>query len=171
MRLLSELYEIFQMIFSLVPGIMGKYLRRIFYKITLKELGRSFEIGCFSRIQQPKAVFIGDNVGFNDKLWLAANEKGGQVYVGSNTIIGPNCLIHTGNHNYNDLSKTIRSQGHSFSKIEIGENVWIGGNVTILAGVSIGDGSVVAAGAVVTKSVPEYSIVAGVPARIIKSRI
>lgn len=53
---------------------------------------------------------------------------------------------------------------------EIGNDVWIGNNVTIIGGVTIGDGAIVAAGAVVTKDVPEYAIVAGVPARIIKYR-
>jgi acetyltransferase-like isoleucine patch superfamily enzyme len=64
----------------------------------------------------------------------------------------------------------MNQQPHKYEKIRIEDDVWIGANVTILKGVNIAEGAVVGAGAVVTKNVPSYSIVAGVPAKIVGSR-
>ena len=81
-------------------------------------------------------------------------------------MIGPNTLITTVGH---PLSPKGRRQYHAFAQpVRIGNDVWIGGNVTILPGVTIGNNVVVAAGAVVTKDVPDNTLVGGVPARKIK---
>ena len=95
------------------------------------------------------------------------------------TVIGPVCIGHhvnlaqgitvtALNHNFEDTSKRIDEQGISTKPVVIGDDVWIGTNAVILPGVKIGTHSIVAAGAVVTKDVPEYSLVAGVPAKVIK---
>lgn len=95
------------------------------------------------------------------------------------TVIGPVCIGHhvnlaqgitvtALNHNFEDTSKRIDEQGISTKPVVIGDDVWIGANAVILPGVTIGTHSIVAAGAVVTKDVPEYSLVAGVPAKVIK---
>ena len=73
-------------------------------------------------------------------------------------------------HNYEKIDIPIHAQGEEFDPIDIGDDVWIGINVIVLAGVSIGDHAIIAAGAVVTKDVPMYAIVAGVPAKVIKYR-
>lgn len=80
-------------------------------------------------------------------------------------MIGPNVDIYTVNH---PLDKEGRRHYHTALPVTIGNDVWIGGKATILPGVTIGDNVVVAAGAVVTKDVPANTIVAGVPARVIK---
>ena len=72
------------------------------------------------------------------------------------------------NHNFNDKTKRIDEQGVSTNSVVIGDDIWVGANAVILPGVTIGNHSVVAAGAVVTKDVPPHSLVAGVPAKIIK---
>ena len=64
----------------------------------------------------------------------------------------------------------IWEQGHTYEKVIIGDGVWIGTSVIVLKGVKIGKGAVVAAGSVVTKDVPEYAVVAGNPARVLKYR-
>lgn len=89
------------------------------------------------------------------------------VNIGEHCMIGPNTLITTVGH---PLSPQGRREKLAYGKpVTIGDNVWIGGNCVILPGVTIGDNSVIAAGAVVTKNVPDNSVAAGVPARVIKN--
>jgi acetyltransferase-like isoleucine patch superfamily enzyme len=73
------------------------------------------------------------------------------------------------NHNFNDAEKRIDEQGVSTNPVTIEDDVWVGANAVILPGVTIGNHCVVAAGAVVTKEVPPHSLVAGVPAKVIKN--
>lgn len=91
-----------------------------------------------------------------------------KVVIGNNVLIGPNVTIRdSDNHSIFQLDEeNIKEQ-----PIIIEDNVWIGMNAVILKGVRIGKGSVVAAGAVVTKDVPEHSLVAGVPAKILKNNV
>ncbi len=93
------------------------------------------------------------------------------IKIGDNVLIGPNVVIRAADHNFDNIDIPINMQGHRSGRIIIEDNVWIGANVTIIRDVTIGTGSVIGAGAVVTKDVPPYSIAAGVPARVIKSRI
>lgn len=109
--------------------------------------------------------------------------KGSTIYctiapltIGKKVIFGPKPTIITGDHRIDVIGKYImdvtdaeKGQEHD-APIVIEDDVWCGANVTILKGVTIGRGSVVAAGAVVTKSFPPYSIIGGVPARLIKMR-
>lgn len=169
-RLQAELYVLTESFFSLVPGIFGNWLRKINYGLWLGHVGKGFKIGQFSRMQQPQAVCVGNNVGINDRAWIAANSSGGEIHIGDNTLIGPNCVLHSGNHVFIDKLIPIRKQGHTFKPIIIGEDVWIAANVTILQGVKIANGAVVAAGSVVTKDVEKYTIVGGVPAKNIGVR-
>ena len=95
------------------------------------------------------------------------------------TVIGPVCIGHhvnlaqgitvtALNHNFADTNRRIDEQGISTKPVVIGDDVWIGANAVILPGVTIGRHVVVAAGAVVTKDVPDYCVVAGVPAKVVK---
>lgn len=165
-----ELYAWTEAILAPVPGMLGKFLRRKNYSYWFGQAGEGFNAGINTRIQSPNAVFVGDNVGFNDRAWVAAHPNGGQIYIGSNTLIGPNCVLHTGNHIFTDRKIPIRKQGHEFASINIGDDVWVSANVTILKGVSIGKGAIIAAGSVVTKSVEPFQIVGGVPAKVIGIR-
>lgn len=95
---------------------------------------------------------------------------GGDVKIGRYSLLS-NCVeLISGNHVFKDPSIPIRFQGRETGKIVIGEDVWLGARVIVLPGVTIGKGSVVGAGAIVTKDVPSYSIVVGIPARVIKKR-
>ena len=85
-------------------------------------------------------------------------------------MMGPRVNLLAENHNFERTDIPIKAQGVRRSFIAIGDDCWLGANCTILAGVTIGQGSIVAAGAVVTSDVPPFSIVGGVPARLIKSR-
>lgn len=169
-RISKEIYFLLEGLFASLPGFLGGKLRTWNYNFWLGGCGKNFYMGLRSRIQSPDAMFVGDNVGFNDNAWIAANPKGGQIYIGNDVLIGPNCVLHTGNHVFKDRNKTIRSQKHEFGEIHISDDVWLAANVTVLKGVKIGKGAVVAAGSIVTKNVADYAIVAGVPAKQIGER-
>lgn len=94
--------------------------------------------------------------------------------IGKKVIFGPNPTIITGDHRTNVIGKFIMDSHDKLPEndvpVIIEDDVWAGANVTILKGVTIGRGSIIAAGAVVTKSCPPYSIIGGVPAKILKYR-
>lgn len=92
------------------------------------------------------------------------------VIIGDLVRIGPHVNIIASNRIYKSKDIPILKQGVTEEGITIGNDVWIGAGSTILDGVNLGDGVVVAAGSVVTKDVPPYSIVGGVPAKIIGER-
>ena len=110
-----------------------------------------------------KNIFIGDDFTGNFNLTILDIRE---VYIGNNVMIGPNTLITTVGHPLSPKAR--RGYMAKAAPVRIGNDVWIGGNVTILPGVTIGNNVVVAAGAVVTKDVPDNSIVGGVPARLIR---
>ncbi|MFD2203711.1 acyltransferase [Shivajiella indica] len=94
----------------------------------------------------------------------------GYIEIGDNVMISPRVSIYSENHNFDQLDKVMIDQGVTRSFVKIEDDCWIAANSVILSGVTIGKGSVVAAGSIVTKDVPPYSIVAGNPAKVIKSR-
>lgn len=118
-------------------------------------------------IKYPKKLTSGHNVRLNDGVWM--NCAGG-IDIGNFVMIGPKVVIHSANHSYGDLDVPMMNQGHTHEKVTIEDDVWICACAIILPGVTVGTGSVVAAGAVVSKDVPPYSVVGGVPAEVIKYR-
>ncbi len=112
-----------------------------------------------SNIEIGKHSFINSGVRFSP----AFNVK---ITIGDNVLIGPECQFETMNHSVT-INKNKKRDDYPES-IVIEDQVWLAARVIVLPGVRIGKGSVVAAGAVVTKDVPPYSLVGGVPARIIK---
>ena len=92
----------------------------------------------------------------------------GPVLIGNHVNLAQGITVTALNHNFEDSEKRIDEQGVSTSTVIIEDDIWIGANAVILPGVTIGHHSVVAAGAIVTKDVPPHSLVAGVPAKVIK---
>ena len=92
----------------------------------------------------------------------------GPVCIGNNVNLAQGITVTALNHNFEDVTKRIDEQGISTKPVIIGDDVWIGANAVILPGVTIGHHCVVAAGAVVTKDVPDNTLVGGVPAKVIK---
>ncbi len=137
-------------------------------------LGNNASVGAFSRIiistsfnNLGSHITIGNNVGIGEFAYLGG---GGGLTIGDDCIIGQYLSCHPENHNYGS-DALIRHQGVSRQGIVIGSNCWIGAKVTVLDGVTIGNNCVVAAGAVVTKSMPDNSVIGGVPAKVLKSRV
>ncbi len=114
-------------------------------------------------------IAVGDATSFNTNVHINASVGGG-ISIGAQCLIGPNVVMRTAGHAFQDISRPIREQGHVIGDIHIGDDVWIGSNALILGGVTIGSGAVVGAGAVVVKDVPSLAVVVGVPARVIRSR-
>ncbi|MBO6219924.1 MAG: sugar O-acetyltransferase [Treponema sp.] len=105
-------------------------------------------------------VKFGKNVFINHSAILSAS---GGIEFCDGVSVAPGVRIATINHDFNE-----RHTKYTYGKVTIKKNAWIGMNVTICPGVTIGEYAVVAAGAVVTKDVPDYAVVGGVPAKIIK---
>lgn len=115
-----------------------------------------------------EGLVVGAGSAIGALSWIGAS---GHVTIGTDVLIGPRVTILPENHVFQSVDQTIKSQGVARARVVIEEDCWIGSGAVILAGVRIGRGSIVAAGAVVAKDVPPFTIVGGVPARVIKSRL
>lgn len=111
---------------------------------------------------------IGENSSIAQNCTISGGNEG--VFIGDNVMIAPNCVIVAFNHSYDGVNVPMLKQGVVEKTIIIENDVWIAANCTVTAGVKIGKGSIVAANSCVSKNVPPYSIVGGVPAKIIKKR-
>ncbi len=138
-------------------------------------IGNNTGIGDFSRIiistsynKLGEHITIGNQVGIGEFAYLGG---AGGLSIGDECIIGQYFSCHPENHHFSDIDTAIRLQGTERKGITVGKNCWIGSKVSILDGVEIGESCVIAAGAVVTKSMPSFSVIGGVPARVIKSRL
>ena len=118
-------------------------------------------------------IFPGRNLVLGNDVDIAfgvlITTRGG-VYIGDRTLIGYGTKILSANHAIPDGRATIFSSGHQSKQVHIERDVWIGANAIILPGVTIGEGAVIGAGSVVTRDVSEFSIVGGVPAKLIRYR-
>ena len=127
-------------------------------------LGRHSVVESFSCVNNAVGdVFIGDytRIGLHNTII-------GPVSIGNHVNLAQGITVTALNHNFADVQRLIDEQGISTKPVVIGNDVWIGANAVILPGVTIGHHAVVAAGAVVTKDVPDFCVVAGVPAKVVK---
>jgi len=166
-RIIYKLFPIYQYIYYVLFMIKQRVYMRIL-KIKLRKLGNHCQI-YGAHIVEPYNVSVGHHVYINKGCDIITT--GSSVEIGNFVMIGPHVTFIAQDHKIDDWEKPmILGSGYIMGKITVKDDVWIGTNSTILAGVTINRGAVVAAGAVVTKDVPEYSVVGGVPAKIIKYR-
>lgn len=129
-----------------------------------------FTVGCRAVIEDFSTV----NNGVGDVLLGDRSRIGigctviGPVTIGNDVQLAQHITVSGLNHNYEDVNRTIDSQGVSTAEVKIGDDVWIGANSVILAGVTIGNHVVVGAGSVVNRDLPSYSVCVGNPVRVVK---
>jgi len=165
-EMLKTFHKLSQEALKITMEINNKYhteneIVDLFSELTGQKVDESFRLfppfytDCGKNITIGKNVFINACCKFQDQ---------GGITIGDGVLIGHGVTLATLNH---DERPQFRQNIYP-KPIKIGNNVWIGSNATILSGVTIGDGAIVGANAVVTKDVPQNTIVAGVPARIIR---
>lgn len=138
-------------------------IRSFLVRKYLKSCGTNLRVKKGAEIS-PKSI-VGNNSELGTRCMIQSD-----VQIGDFVIMGPDVKIYSRNHLFSDLNIPIRSQGKEQFKTYIGNDVWLGANVIITAGCKIGDHVVIAAGAVVTKDIPDFAVVGGVPAKILKYR-
>ena len=146
---------------------------RLFYKIRYFFVKRLIKSCGENVIVKSKCYFgNGDRLSVGDRSQLGQNARlGGTISIGDDVLMGPDVVMMATSHAYNRIDIPINQQGEAEERpIVIGDDVWIGTRVIILPGVKIGNHSIIAAGSVVTKSCESYSIIGGVPAKLIKKR-
>lgn len=160
---------------SLLPSYLWDAFWAPVWKRSMKYCGKGVYLRPMSSdIKGVQNLSIGDGTSIPKGSTLYCTKA--PLTIGKKVIFGPHPTIITGNHRIDILGKYIidvtdeEKLPENDAAVVIEDDVWCGANVTILKGVTIGHGSVIAAGAVVTQSFPPYSIIGGVPARLLKMR-
>lgn len=161
-RILNILLEFEVYLLHLIGYIPSHHIRRFFYRLAGIKIGKGSTIHMCARFYDPKNIEIGEDTIIGEFTTLDGRDK---FKIGNHVAIASEVMIYNSEHDINDKDfKPITG------KITIEDYVFIGPRAIILPNVTIGKGAVVAAGAIVTKDVPPYAIVAGVPAKIIGER-
>jgi len=153
--------------FSWIPGPEGFLIRNIAYRLIFKKIDGFCYIMPGFYFTHAYNIKLGNRVGINSGANFAGR---GGLEIGDDSQFGPNVVIITSGHDFDNNSRPIIEQGHTNGFVHIGKDVWIGANAVVLPNVKIADGTIVGAGAVVNKDTMPYSIVAGVPAKEIGKR-
>lgn len=136
-------------------------IRATLSKITGQQIDDSIEVRLPIHSDYGRNLKIGEGVFINGGATFT--DLGG-IEIGDRVLIGPNVTITSVNHPIDPANR----RGLELKPVKICQNAWLAANATVLPGVTVGENAVVAAGAVVTKDVPANSVVAGVPAKVIK---
>ena len=143
----------------------ARSIRRVICHSLFDHCGKNVNIEQGARFATGFRIRIGSGSG----LGVNASVHG-PLRIGENVMMGPDVTILTHTHNIERTDIPMGRQGTVVKEVSIGDDVWIGMRSIIMPGVRIGNGVVIGAGAVVTKNVPDFAIVGGVPARIIRYR-
>lgn len=147
-------------------GSISQWLRNALAKRLISNFGRSVRVNPKANFGSGDRIEVGNNCNLSTGLKVI-----GDLKLGNDVMMGPDVVFISYNHEVSDLTVPMRAQGATESKpIQVRDDVWIGMRVMIMPGVTIGSHAIVAAGSVVTKDVPEWAIVGGNPAKLIKYR-
>ncbi|MFH1792018.1 MAG: acyltransferase [Patescibacteria group bacterium] len=165
-KLTNRIYNYFLdfklMVLRWVGHIPLHIVRRFFYRLAGIKIGKKATIHMWASFFQPKNIIIGEGSIIGDHSFLDGRAL---LTIGKNVDIASSVMIYNSEHDLESETFSAKEE-----KVQIGDYVFIGPRAIILPGVTIEKGAIVAAGAVVTKDVPEFTIVGGVPAEVISER-
>jgi len=150
-----------------VPGYkIGYAVRRFLAGFIFEECGNNIIIKQHAYFGKGTGIKIGDNSQIGEKSFIGAYTK-----IGKDVIMAPEVLIWSFAHSFDRTDIPINQQGNTdINPVTIGDDVWIGQRVIVMPGIKIGSHAIIGAGSIVTKNIPEWAIVAGIPAKIIRMR-
>jgi virginiamycin A acetyltransferase len=149
---------------AVLPGVTGDYIRRAFLMRTLAHCSPTATV-------QFGTLFSQAGSRIDDRVYVGPRCHLGLVHLEDDVLLAAGVHVPSGGatHGFNRLNSPIREQPGSRTLVRIGAGTWVGSSAIIMA--DVGKQCVIAAGAVVTKPIPDYSVAAGVPARVIRSRL
>lgn len=147
---------------AIIPLRFGEQVRYEFYRCTLAQCGENVTFSFGTIVSYPD-ITIGDNV------WLGDHVNLGHVDISDHVIAARNCHFVSGDHTFDRTDIPITLQGGVFRRAKVGPDVWLGSGVIVMA--DIQEGCVIGAGSVVTRPIPPWSVAAGNPARVLRSRV
>lgn len=152
-----------QLFFSLLPDSRLYALKAILLRFRGFKIGNNVRVISSAKFKV-KYLSIGNNSFISHDTLIQGGDA--LVWIGQNVDIAPRCVILTGSH---EIGGSTHRAGKGFSNgVTIGDGTWVGANSTILGGINIGNGCVIAAGSLVRENVEDNTLVAGVPARVIR---
>lgn len=165
-KIMNRMYNYFLdfelMILRWVSHIPSHSIRKIFYFLSGMKIGRGSVVHMWANFFEPNGIVIGEDTIVGDHAFLDGRAR---LIIGNHVDIASSVMIYNSEHNLESDDFTARTES-----VEIGDYVFIGPRAIILPGVKVGKGAVIAAGAVVTKDVDDFTIVGGVPAKVIGER-
>ena len=164
----NKLFFFIQAILRYVPFQIGIWARNMLYPYFFQSYGKNVRIFDSVVIKFPNDISIGNDVTINQFCYIVG--KGG-LKLGNDVMVGSGCKITTSSHDFDSIATPMRTQGISFLPIILENDIWLGFNVIILGGAIVREGCILAAGSLILKNeFDAYSIVGGVPGKIIRSR-
>lgn len=159
-------------------NVIDKLLNKLYYRMraarqawldeTLKSCGSEGSISADVDVRHIENIRIGARSYVNGGMIVASPRA--RIVIGEDCMLSYCVHLRTDMHRHGEVDVPMNQQGHDEADIVIGDDVWIGYGAQIMSGVTVGSHSVVGAGAVVTHDVPEFAVVGGVPARLLKWR-
>ncbi len=189
-KLSKLIFQIYISIVSSIPTEIGIRLRAVAYRFLFKKCGRNLRVDSGVTILGFENISLGDNISIMKNSYIYAHDGGeltigdnftlnsnsqlgasfGKIIIGNDCAIAPNCLLRASNHRFDNPDIPFRKQGHTYGEIILEDDIWIASNSVITADTKIGRGSIIGAGSIVTKNIEPFSIVGGVPAKLIRKR-